>query len=72
MTRHDYKPRHAAAGRLLGRHPEPCCEAETPERTTLYELGWHDGCSATGRQLAARIEAAGWRGWLACWLLGVG
>jgi hypothetical protein len=69
MTRHDYKPRHAAAARLLGRHPEPCCEAETPERTKLYDLGWHDGCAASRRQLAARIEAAGLRGRMAVSLL---
>jgi hypothetical protein len=82
MTRHDYKPRHAAAARLLGECPFP--SAADPRHSTTRHQDLRrileanrerqqirrDGWMQAQGTLAARL--AGWRGRLACWLLGVG
>jgi hypothetical protein len=80
MTRHDYKPRHAAAARLLGECPFPRPSAADIDGSTAGpSRRWsahtcnqfrRDGWMQAQGTLAARL--AGWRGWLACWLLGVG
>jgi hypothetical protein len=75
MTRHDYKPRHAAAARLLGECPFPStadfrAAATTSIGARVASQHRRDGWMQAKGTLAARL--AGWRGWLACWLLGVG
>jgi hypothetical protein len=72
MTRHDYKPRHAAAARLLGECPFRSADPTKglPTLAEEYDQLRRDGWMQAKGTLAARL--AGWRGWLACRLLGVG
>jgi hypothetical protein len=71
MTRHDYKPRHAAAARLLGECPFPSADPTKwlPTLAEEYDQLRRDGWMAASGTLAARLEDAGLRGRMAVSLL---